>query len=261
MSRGRLSTARFATVLAIILALFVTGVVAGAAGSSLIIGSEANNAGTANTQLLTNSNVVAFKLYQQGPGTALMGYTTPLTGATRGVYGRVDSPNGDGVQARNGAASGGTGAALRAIGGANPGVVATSDGTWAVAGTASASLGVGIYGVAGSPAGVAIPNRIGVVGTSATGPGMAGISGSNVGVYGISNSSDGARFSSSSGYAARFQGAPIQVESYLEVAEIADPEVAPADSARIFVRDNGSSKTQLCIRFPSGAVQVIATEP
>jgi hypothetical protein len=28
-----------------------------------------------------------------------------------------------------------------------------------------------------------------------------------------------------------------------------------------FFRDNGSGKSQFCVRFPSGAVQVISTEP
>ena len=97
-----------------------------AAGASLIIGSESNNAGSANTQLLTNSSVVAFKLLQNGQGTALMGYATPATGATRGVYGRTDSPDGDGIQGRNAAATGG-GSAVRAFGGNNFGIRATSD--------------------------------------------------------------------------------------------------------------------------------------
>jgi archaellum biogenesis ATPase FlaH len=29
----------------------------------------------------------------------------------------------------------------------------------------------------------------------------------------------------------------------------------------LFAKDNGSGKTQLCVRFSSGAVQVIATQP
>ena len=121
-----LSTARFAAVLALSAALLTTGVVAGAAGATMIIGSETNNAGSANTQLLTNSSVVAFKLLQNGPGTALMGYTTTVTGTTRGVYGRVDSPNGDGIQGRN-AGPAGTGAAFRGYGGENAGAVLSSD--------------------------------------------------------------------------------------------------------------------------------------
>jgi hypothetical protein len=126
--RARLSTIRFAVVMAIILALFIGGVVAGAAGSALIIGSSANNAGTSNTILTTSSSVVAFELLQNGQGTALMGYVTPGSGGTRGVYGRSDSPNGDGVQARNAGAAG-TGAALHAYGQANIGIIGESTGS------------------------------------------------------------------------------------------------------------------------------------
>jgi len=31
--------------------------------------------------------------------------------------------------------------------------------------------------------------------------------------------------------------------------------------ARLFVRDNGAGKTQLCVQFNTGAVQVLATQP
>jgi hypothetical protein len=46
-----------------------------------------------------------------------------------------------------------------------------------------------------------------------------------------------------------------------ELQEIADP-TAPlaANKARLYVRDNGAGKTQLVVRFPTGAVQVISTE-
>lgn len=47
----------------------------------------------------------------------------------------------------------------------------------------------------------------------------------------------------------------------VEVKEISDPGTGAADSARLFARDNGSGKTQLCVVFASGAVQVIATQP
>lgn len=49
---------------------------------------------------------------------------------------------------------------------------------------------------------------------------------------------------------------------HIELKEVvATPAVAPADSVRLYARDNGSGKTQLVCIFPSGAVQVIATEP
>ena len=161
-----------------------------AAGSPLIIGSEANNAGTSNTQLIANSNVVTFKLYQQGPGTALMGYATPSSGGTRGVYGRVDSPNGDGVQARNAGAAG-TGAAVRAFGGNNDGVVATTDNSAkaAVAGLAAAGThddihpGGSFMRAAGEFAGLN-----GVIGATYTGggQGVTGLAPKGYGVVGLS---------------------------------------------------------------------------
>lgn len=45
------------------------------------------------------------------------------------------------------------------------------------------------------------------------------------------------------------------------VEQTSDPAAPSADRAKVFARDNGSGKTQLCVRFPTGAVQVIATEP
>lgn len=47
--------------------------------------------------------------------------------------------------------------------------------------------------------------------------------------------------------------------SLLELA--ADPAAPASNDSRLYTRDNGSGKTQLCVRFASGAVQVIATEP
>jgi hypothetical protein len=43
--------------------------------------------------------------------------------------------------------------------------------------------------------------------------------------------------------------------------EISDPSAPAANRARLYIRDNGSGKTQLVVRFSSGAVQVLATEP
>lgn len=49
---------------------------------------------------------------------------------------------------------------------------------------------------------------------------------------------------------------------YIEMREqSADPAAPVANQARIFFRDNGSGKTQLCVRFNTGAIQVLATEP
>lgn len=53
----------------------------------------------------------------------------------------------------------------------------------------------------------------------------------------------------------------IYLSTFLEGVEIADPAAPAANRARVYVRDNGAAKTQLVVRFPTGAVQVIATEP
>lgn len=48
--------------------------------------------------------------------------------------------------------------------------------------------------------------------------------------------------------------------AYVVLGEGSDPS-GTANAAQLFARDNGAGKTQLCVKFPSGAVQVIATEP
>lgn len=205
-----------------------------AAGAPLIIGSESNNAGTSTTQLLTTSSVAAFKLLQHGPGTALMGYTTPASGTGRGVYGRTDSPDGSGVQARNAADTPGSGAAISAIGGFNHGVIAHTSRSDKVA--------------------------LGGSNNEANGTAVSGFADQGNGVFGASTSGSGVRGRSMTGYAGRFEG-PVSVSKQLDLAEIAvDPGNAPTSTARIFVRDNGSGKTQLCVIFASGLVQVLAAQ-
>ena len=44
--------------------------------------------------------------------------------------------------------------------------------------------------------------------------------------------------------------------------ELAADAAAPAaDQGALYFRDNGSGKTQLVVRFATGAVQVVATQP
>lgn len=49
--------------------------------------------------------------------------------------------------------------------------------------------------------------------------------------------------------------------AHIFLTEISDPPAPTTNNARLYVRDNGAGKTQLVIRFPTGAIQVIATEP
>lgn len=47
----------------------------------------------------------------------------------------------------------------------------------------------------------------------------------------------------------------------LQLLERTDPAAPAANIGLLYMRDNGSGKTQLVARFPTGAIQVIATEP
>ena len=54
----------------------------------------------------------------------------------------------------------------------------------------------------------------------------------------------------------------ISGEGALKMVELASDAAAPlTDQAVMYTKDNGSGKTQLCVRFNTGAVQILATEP
>jgi len=48
---------------------------------------------------------------------------------------------------------------------------------------------------------------------------------------------------------------------WTEMSEISDPTAPSANRVRLYCKDNGSGKTQLVARFPTGAVQQVAIEP
>lgn len=49
---------------------------------------------------------------------------------------------------------------------------------------------------------------------------------------------------------------------YHELTErTSDPAAPAANAARLYLKDNGAGKTQLCVRFASGVVQIVSTEP
>ena len=47
---------------------------------------------------------------------------------------------------------------------------------------------------------------------------------------------------------------------HIEITEVTAPGVAVANGARLYVKDNGAGKTQLCVIFATGAEIVLATE-
>ena len=54
---------------------------------------------------------------------------------------------------------------------------------------------------------------------------------------------------------------PVVHASAISLAERAGAPGGQPNTGRLYVRDNGSGKSQLVIQFATGAIQVIATEP
>jgi hypothetical protein len=250
-----------------------------AAGDPLIVG-QANNSGTAQTTLQNAGPGAAFTLKTTNPSTGATGIfgwsSSTGTYVKRGVYGRADGPNSYGVQATNNAGSTGSGAALQAIGGKNNGVEASTDldTTYAVHAENGSQFGIGmlggggrigVWGASGAPG----PNGIGVFGTQTDGIGVAGHANGEgtgvegraligIGVLARSDTGTGVVARSNLGYAGIFEG-PMGVTKYVDVTEMVTPASPTATMARLFVRDV-AGKTQLCVLFGTGAVQVLATE-
>ena len=115
----------------------------------------------------------------------------------------------------------------------------------------SSNNGTGVLGVSGLFVPTAKP-KTGVYG-------YANQDNTASGVYGLSLLGVGVRGHSASGYAGYFEGR-VYTNAFYELGEIANPALPIANRARLFVRDNGAGKTQLCVRFHTGGVQIIKTE-
>lgn len=160
----------------------------------------------------------------------------------------------------------GSGQAIKASSASGVGVQAESlTGSIGVLGYASATtqpavLGQGLgdaTGVQGHSGGIgttvpAAKPMTGVFGYAAQGTssrGMWGESPAGIGVYGRTTT----------GFAGYFQG-KVFTSSFHEMLEITTPSAPGTNRARLFVRDNGAGKTQLCVRFATGSVKLIAQE-
>jgi hypothetical protein len=93
-----------------------------------------------------------------------------------------------------------------------------------------------------------------------SGTGVYGSSYTGHGIHGDSYSGHGIHGSSTTGWAGYFDGR-VLTRKYHELVEMSTPSAPPSNHARLFIRDNGNGKTQLCVRFHTGAVKVLATQP
>jgi hypothetical protein len=101
-----------------------------AAGEPLRLG-VVNNGGADQTVLVANATGATFTLKSTNGvagSTGIFGWASAASdAATKAIYARVDAKNGDALVGKQGATTSGTGAAVRAIGGLNDGLVATTD--------------------------------------------------------------------------------------------------------------------------------------
>jgi hypothetical protein len=237
----------------------------------------------------TGMNATATTLWVVGPaGSAAIyaqSFSTSSTIATIGL-----AINGSGSGSANG---------IYGSSGSGYGVTGASTSGTGVSGTSSTAAGVSGASTSGAGVSGSSSTGSGVSGTSASGLGASGVSSSGVGARGKSNSSTGVLGSSGSspaakpktgvyGYAAQdnfsrgvigespagigvygisstgygvYSAGRVYTSTYYEAGEISTPAAPIANRARLFVRDNGAGKTQLCVRFNTGAVQVIKTQP
>ncbi|OGO54094.1 MAG: hypothetical protein A2Z32_13200 [Chloroflexi bacterium RBG_16_69_14] len=190
--------ARLAGIAGAALAVLASGIVAGAAGGAIIMGAS-NSAGVTNTSLTTTSSGTAFYVTQNGTGTAMRANSTGLN-AIAGFYTSANGPGISGVTANadkyavyagNDALTAGTGAALRAAGKSNVGIIANSTGAHAID---ASGVNTAISGTATGCTGFICFGATGVYGTGyglgsgVVGDGFFGVYGDGAyGVYGVSS--------------------------------------------------------------------------
>lgn len=112
------------------------------------------------------------------------------------------------------------------------------------------TYGTGVYGRAGASTPSPKPSTgvFGYAANSTSARGVWGESTAGIGVYGRATT----------GFAGYFQG-KVFTSSFHELIEITTPAAPGANRARLFVRDVGG-KTQLCVRFATGSVKLLAQE-
>jgi len=238
---------------------------------------------TSVTTIQNTMNVSPCLAGVSNTGIGLQGVTTSHTGvrgssSATGVGVQGASQDGYGVSGGSATAAGVYGTSQ-----SGPGVRASSDSYIGVFAT-SAFVGVegdstnhiGVYGYSqatdqAASVGQSAGNSSGLLGfsggISSTRPapkpstgvfGYAAQSTSSRGVWGETTGGIGVYGRAVNGFAGYFQG-KVFLSSFQEMIEVATPAAPGANRARLFVRDS-AGKTQLCVRFPTGTVKVLATE-
>jgi len=216
-----------------------TSPVRGTEGEAVFVGG--NYSATTNTAFSTTTGEALYGFSQSGvglygqssSGLAVQGFS--LSGI--GVKG--SSADSDGVQG---------------LSSFHSGVAGISDATsWPAIGSWSKGNSTGVEGYSGAATPPAAPAKTGVFGYAAQDAASVGVRGESPAGFGVYGKTTG------TGFAGYFNGKTF-MSQFVEMGEMATPAAPGGNRARLFVRDNGVGKTQLCVRFPTGAVKVLATE-
>jgi hypothetical protein len=210
-------------------------------------------------------------------GAGVYGVAGATSGNSRGVLGATSSSSGSGVRGEGpgrgveGISTSGIGVYARSV--SSTGVYGQSDTYFGVYGDSAYGTALLGYGHASDKAATIAWSEGGSTGLlgfsgAATPPtpkpktGVYGYaaqdSGSN-GVYGESTSGRGVHGKATTGFGGYFEG-PVYTTKFYELTEISAPATPVTNHARLFVRDNGLDKTQVCVKFANGTVKVLAIE-
>jgi hypothetical protein len=246
-----------------------------AEGEAMVVGGDYLDA-TSMTYLFNQANGNdVFMASTNSSGTGVRG------ASYSGIGVRGDSTTQVGVQGFSNSSRGVYGASYSSTGVSGnstvgDGVEGDSDAHWGVVGVSNQSVGVFGRGFAANGPGTVgqnVASGTGVLGVSADGVndtfpaakaktgvygyaaqdgfsrGVTGESPAGIGVYGIS----------STGYGGYFAG-KVYTTRWYELTEISTPPTPVANRARLFIKDDGFGKTQVCVKFANGTVKVLATE-
>ena len=134
----------------------------------------------------------------------------------------------------------------------------------AIRGEATSGRAVmGVAGADGSGVWGSSPDHNGVHGLTDDGFGVLGEArGTGTGVYALAFNAPALEAYAFFTYSAIFNQS-ILLYGFQDIwgANPSTPDAPELGTARLFARDDGTGKMQLCVRFPTGAAQVLATEP
>lgn len=251
-----------------------------AEGEAMLVGGDYNTATSATILGNSTNTATVFLSQSTAGGIGVYGYSNSSTAV------RAESLSGIGLLA--------TSTSSTAVGGISTsghGVVGGSQSQAGVQGTTSSYIGVygiassgdgvngqsntgvGVYGYTNAPDDAAVRTR-----NPGNGTGVLGVSGNlepaakvktgvfgyaqqdnaSRGVWGSSPAGHGIHGESDSGWAGWFDG-KVFTNRFIEFAETTNPNPPGSNRAKLFARDNGSGKTQLCVRFHHGVIRVRAT--